>query len=497
MSEPFKRMDGMVWILPDGPNTEAYPLACFVVNDITKPRGDNTPFYCQDPSGPGRYLTKGKSKSPPGLATLSLEGYIETRFEEIENLICQSTVIITQTKSGRKDRITNWDRSWIVPGFDITNETISNLVGRDSDDPSMMSFDANANDIYRLIPFRVYRQSTSQTTAINSIFACDEDICQSEFGVRHRRGDTLYAVTDAVAGSAVGTANVLYKDSDAETSTAWTAIATDPFGTSEHILAGVCFAIDNDTSRILVFLGVTDAGNPAECSYIDRTNGVFGTWTSANIGTVNGEFVSSSKAAFALDDHNIWVGTNLGRIYFSEDGGVTWTLQENAAIHAADWSWVQFIDDRTGFAGGDADVVAITVDGGVTWSQMTATGGGDNIVTGGAFNPNQLWVGTSGGDLYFSNDGALTWDARTFAGTGVGTIDDMSWLNDHIGMISHRSAAPVSTVYMTKDGGKNWESLTTLTNVGLNKVFMVSNRLAYACGEVSGGTGVIFRMNPA
>jgi hypothetical protein len=73
----------------------------------------------------------------------------------------------------------------------------------------MMSFDANANDIYRLIPFRTYRQSTTQTTAINSIFACDEDICQSEFGVRHRRGDTLYATTDAVVGSAAGTANVL------------------------------------------------------------------------------------------------------------------------------------------------------------------------------------------------------------------------------------------------------------------------------------------------
>jgi photosystem II stability/assembly factor-like uncharacterized protein len=198
-----------------------------------------------------------------------------------------------------------------------------------------------------------------------------------------------------------------------------------------------------------------------------------------------------------LDNQNIWVGTNLGRIYFSGDSGVTWTLQENAAIHAADWQWLQFIDDRTGFAGGDADVVAVTVDGGNTWSQMTAPGNGDDITTGRAFNPNQLWVGTDGGDIFFSNDGALTWTARTFAGTGTGGIDDMSWLNDHIGMLSHRSAAPLSTVYLTKDGGKNWETVTGVTNLGLNKLFMVSNKLAYAAGEVSGGTGVILRLNPA
>lgn len=497
MAEPFKSMDGMVWVLPDGPNTQAYPLACFTVTDLTKPRGDNTPYYCQDPSGPGRYKIIGKSKSPPGLITVSLEGYIESRFAALEEILCQATVIITQTKAGRKDRLTNWSRAWVLTGFDITSESISNLVGRDTDDPAMMSFDANANDLIRLLPFRSFRQSTTQATAINSIFACDEDVCQSEFSVSHRRGDTLYATTDAAIGSATGTANVLYKDSASDESSAWAAVSVDPFGPSENISAGVCFAVDNDTSRILVFRGVTDVGNPAEAAYIERTDGVFGSaWTTVNIGTVNGEFVSSPKAAFALDSQNIWVGTNLGRIYYSENGGASWTVQEDAAIHTADWQWIQFIDPLTGFAGGDAGVVAVTTDGGVTWSQMTSPDSND-ITCGFAFNPNQFWVGDADGRIWYTRDGGITWAERNYSGSGSGTVDDMSWINDHVGMLSHRSALNVSTIYMTKDGGRIWESVPTLANAGLNKLFMVNNRLAYAAGETQGGTAVVLKLNPA
>src|SRR5690606_27178368 len=99
----------------------------------------------------------------------------------------------------------------------------------------------------------------------------------------------------------------------------------------EAISAGVCFAIDRNTRRILVFRGTTDVSAPAEAAYSDDGGT---TWTNVNIGSDNGEFVSSPKAVHAINQYNIWAGTNSGRIYFSNDGGGTWVAQEDQGIHS-------------------------------------------------------------------------------------------------------------------------------------------------------------------
>jgi len=491
MSAPFTSLEGTLFILPDGPNTVPYHLGCHMLGDVSWPKGDNTQMFCPDPSGPNRYKQVGKVKGPPGLVTLSVETDILDVADYLEDLTCPAGLIVTQMKSGGKGRVTNWRRAWVFPGFDVTTENLSNLVGKDTNDRSMRSVDANADEIISVLPLNAYRQSTSQSTAINKIFSCDELVCQSEFDTAHAKCEKLYATSDATVGSALGTANVLYKSGTG----GWTAMTSDPFATSEHVLAGVCVAVDNDTTRVIVFRGSTDAGNPAEVAYTDDDGAT--AWTTANMGSVNGEFVGHANAAYALDYNHIWAGTDGGYIYFSDDGGTTWTAQESATIHAAQWNWIQFVDENTGFAGGAADVIAVTTDGGDTWSQVTVTGDGDDILCGWAFNSRQLWIGTDGGDIWFSDDQGTTWTKRTQAAfTDTGSVEAMAWANQWVGVVAWETGA-LTTYYFTKDGGYTWETITTPTNGGVNSLFVCSTKLFFAAGEVVGSTGLIHRLAPS
>lgn len=493
-TNPLKSMEGTLWILPDGPNTDVFNLGCHMLNDVSWSKGSNTPIFCSGEQ-PNTYRTVGKIKGPPELVSLSVETDLTPVVDYLEDVLarpCEAGLLVTQVISGKKSRITNWVRGFIFPGFDVTSEGLANLVGKDTNDRSTMSVEANANEIIRVYPLKTARQSVAQATAINHIFACDEDICQSAFSTSHKKCGTLYATSDAVIGSAAGKANVLYNDGDG-----WAAVGTDPFATSEHISAGVCFPIDNDNTRILVFRGSTDVGNPAEAAYINRGPAGFGTWVQVNVGSVVGEFVSSPRAAYAVDDGHIWVGTDGGYIYFSSDGGVTWEAQEEGVITTDPINFVHFIDERNGIFGADGDVVAITSDGGATWSQTTVLGTADDVMTGWGFNAQQWWVGTNGGELWYTNDGGITWAARTQAPFhGTGSVVAMSWVNQWVGVVAWANGSSVTTYYFTKDGGRNWEAINTLINAGVNSILMCSTRQGFAVGEVQGGTGVIHTLVP-
>ena len=492
MADALTSLSVALWALPGGPNSEPRYLGCHAISSVTKPKGNNTLVHCPDPVNPRKYKVTVKTKSAPGLTTYTIETKMFKLADYLENINCPIPVIAQVTPCAPKNEFWNWDRSFLFPNSDNVQEGINNLLsGGDGEDPIMMSFDMEADDMVRIYPLAVSRdQSISETQALNSIFACDQDVCAGPCGALNEKCDTLYAVSDPVSGSASNTATVHIM-----TNGSWSAAAADPFATDEAISAGVCFAIDRSTRRILVFRGSTDAGSPAEAAYSDDAGA---TWTTANIGADNGEFVSSSKAVYAINQNNIWAGTDSGRIYFSGNGGVSWTVQEDQGIHSAAWNWVHFMDDRNGFAGGAGDIVAITTDGGDVWSQVNATGNGGDIVAGGVIDINTFWVGTDDAELFYTTDAGTTWSERSFS-IGAGTaaaVDDIRFVDNMLGFMSVRNDSAKSTLLMTRTGGFNWEIITTPTNSGVNSLAVCGPRLVYAVGEVSGSKPVIYKVQP-
>lgn len=492
--EPITSLAVSLWALPGGPNTQPRFLGCHTIGGVTKPRGNNTLIHCPDPVQPRKYKVAVKTKSAPGLTTFTIETKMFKLYDFLENLNCPIPIIAQAVSCAPKNEFWNWERSFIFINADNVQEGLSNLIsGGDDENPVMMTFDMEADDMIRVSPLRIARDlSIAETQALNHVFACDQDICAGPCGAANEKCDTLYAVGDPVAGSVLNAGTLWIMQDDT-----WTAAAADPFGVDEVISTGVCFAIDRTTRRILVFRGSTAAGAPAEAAYSDDGGA---TWTNVNIGSDNGEFVVSPHAVFALNQYNIWAGTDQGRIYFSNDGGGTWTVQEDQGIHTGRWNWVEMIDERNGWAGGAGDVIANTTDGGQVWNQVNATGQGGDITAGGIVDTNNAWVGTDDSEIFFTTDAGITWTQRVgWKGSGQagGRVDAMQFVNNMVGFMSVRNGAAQSELLMTRTGGYSWEVITTPTNAGLNSLIACGLRRVYAVGEASGGRPVVYKLQPA
>lgn len=489
--EVVRSLQVALYAQPGGPNTEPKFLGCHTIGSVTRPRGTNTLNHCPDPVNPGRYKVSSKTKAPPGLVTFTIESKVYRVFDYLENLKCPVPIIAQVTSCAPKNQFWNWDRAFIFTNADSVQEGLNNLVSGGADDNEVMqTFDMEADEMLRVVPLQVTRDlSIAEAVALNHIFACDQDICAGPCGAANEQCNTLYAVGDAVAGSATATGNV-WKMSNGN----WELTAADPFGEDENVIGGGCFALDRNTTRLLVFRGSTVVGAPAEAAYSDDGGT---TWITVNIGTTNGEYIINSGAIAVLSQNNIWVGSNLGRIYYSSDGGASWQVQENQGIHAAAWNWIHMMDDRTGFAGGVGDVIAITVDGGQVWSQVNATGNGGDITAGGVVDLLNFWVGTDDGEVFFTSDGGSTWSERNVVGSGEGRVDSIAFINNMIGYLAMRDDANKTTFLSTRNGGFSWEVIVTPTNAGINSMIPCGTNLVWAVGEVVGGKPAVYKLQPS
>jgi len=216
-------------------------------------------------------------------------------------------------------------------------------------------------------------------------------------------------------------------------------------------------------------------------------------WTTVDIGgAAEGHGATRGGGLFALDAQHIWLAGAAGYIYFSEDGGATWVVQDAGLVTAGDYTQVHFVDKSNGMAVAAAGVVAVTHNGGATWAAGGVVGAFVlNCVS--AIDANRAWVGSAGGNIYYTGDGGTTWTIRTgWVGAGVGAVTDIHFVNDHAGWMLSNTAAPIGTLFRTINGGRNWEAITTPDNDRLNALQAIDENTCYVAGEVVGaGTAFI------
>lgn len=479
----FTGEQGALWVQIGGPNTKPVFLGCHEVDDVSESLGGLNLIQCFDVNG--NYKTVRSTRDAPDPVTTSISTYIGQVVDVLEAAKCDFTIFLHQRCGGRADIFGNYDRSTVLNASAVTQITRSNLVKRDEKAASEHSFDISAQPpVLSFFKFRSQRVSISETQDITDITYCNEFRCQGPCSTAKDVCQDGVATAGPVLSSAAGTGNVLFATNGSN----FTASAADPFGTDEvpnHVL---CFEVDKITTRVIVFRATTDGANPAELAYT-QDSGV--TWTNVNIGSVNGQYITSS---FALDGNNIWVGTDDGYIYFSDDNGDTWTLQEAGVITATAINGIHFINELKGIAGGVGDVIMFTLDGGTTWSATLAnTGTGNDIGPVFMKNQDKWWVAPAG-TLYYTDDAGATWNIRSFPTSGSGTVTEIDFLNDLFGAISQDTGSN-GYVYTTIDGGFHWELVQNIpSNNGFSAVHICATDLLYAAGDASGGTGFILKV---
>lgn len=471
-----------LWIQPNGPNTEPKYLGCHGVGDVTEPFGDETLLYCPDPAQVGSFIVKNSFSGEPGGITTSIETDLRKTADYLETVgRCPVPIYIHKTSCGRRDVFTNFDRSFVLRQAKIIQRALGNLAARNggAEGETTQTFEISARFLTRIFNLEANGISIAETEDLTGIAICGETRCAGACGAEQSVGDVIYVASKALVGSAANTADVMYSLNEG----AFSGTTADPFAGGEDIQGVVCFKIGRTTTRVIVARGTTDASNPAEIAYTDD-GGV--TWTNVDVGSTDGEYVSNGHALFALDRYHIWLGTDGGRIYFSSDGGLTWTVQENAVISATDITGISFVDSSSGFAVYTGGEVASCADG-ATWGAVTSSTATATTDIH-AISAYDVWVSGSNG-LWYSKDGGTTWYQReSFA---VGAIDFL----DEIFGIAVGSASS-GAIYMTIDGGYDWQVLPTITNAGMTDVSIIDTSLAYVVGKASGGTGFIAKLTP-
>jgi photosystem II stability/assembly factor-like uncharacterized protein len=305
-------------------------------------------------------------------------------------------VIVTDSASGAKPKpyfTTNGGVTWTVAAA---------LPGANDDDLSAV-IRVHINNTVRTITSK-----TGVTTTQGQIFYSDND------GVSW----TTVSVGGATAGHGATYGKGLF------------AFPYDPYFIWMATFAGYIYkSVDGGATWTAKDSGVVTTGNYKCIHFADKQYGVAGavgdiiaitnnggdSWSAATAVGTGGDIISCAR----LDKNRIWVGTDDGDLFYSLDGGTTWTQRTSFAntdvgqvrsMHWLDkWNGV-FVSNTAGPVGS----FFRTHDGGYTWKQYT-----NNVTNAGL---NSVWM-TSANLMYAvgqpTGGTAVVYKANNSIQTGV------------------------------------------------------------------------------
>jgi len=194
-----------------------------------------------------------------------------------------------------------------------------------------------------------------------------------------------------------------------------------------------------------------------------------------------------------------------GYISKSDDGGLSWTLQETTEP----MTYVRFCDENVGMAVGGIETILLTEDSGATWTAPAATPGntGITITCCQRISRNVLWIGYDDGELWYSLDGGASWSQREFRLPADCahldfTINDLMFFDAFHGAFLFDYKGPLSVVseaiYITNNGGRSWEMYESdSTAFAWNACWVCGYDRAYAVGDATGALGQIDLIEPS
>ena len=497
MSENFSADMGFLWAQTD-PNTEPLPLGCHDVADIAQPQGAVTLRYCPDPSGPGKWEVAQRRQGPPAEVTTTVTTYFGKVADWLQKIKCFAALYVHQSTCGARNLFGNYDAGNQLYEPFFTNKSKSNLAMRETNDASEQSFDLSAAPpLQEYWKLSLTSLVTASVIGFNDIAICGEDLCWGACG------PSSEACDDLCVGAGIGADNV---ECTSDGGATWTATALDPFLITESVASLVCFPVDRGVIRRLAACGVTKVAGGPEVSYSDDDGA---TWTGVTVDALAvGAIFVAGGALWAVDMYHIWGVTDDGAIYFSSDGGVSWT--EQATANVAILHHIHFCDEYNGLAVGATNAILSTKDGGAHWTIETGPAAQAAVTAGSCtiLDPYRWWVGYDDGTLWFTNDAGTTWTQRVLAmpagAASVDAINDQSWFNHFHGCLAvdyTAGANNMGAIYRTVNGGYDWEIIAIPTAFDaadtINSVVMCDPNKIYAVGGLENALGTIFTAQPS
>jgi photosystem II stability/assembly factor-like uncharacterized protein len=160
----------------------------------------------------------------------------------------------------------------------------------------------------------------------------------------------------------------------------------------------------------------------------------------------------------------VFVATQIGGVFRSDDGGGTWAAFNNGLGSVVPLLGVAFTD--IAFNPNDGAVIYVatrnnriykSINAGDSWSLLGPSPRSVRRLSVSRINPNTLYAGTFGTGVYRSTNGGSNWSA-----VNTGLVDqDIYSIAVHPNDSSTILAGTPTGVYRTIDGGASWQSGTT------------------------------------
>jgi photosystem II stability/assembly factor-like uncharacterized protein len=164
------------------------------------------------------------------------------------------------------------------------------------------------------------------------------------------------------------------------------------------------------------------------------------------------------------------------------DAGNSWSLAPGGGFTAWDFFDGFMLNQNTGWAVGDNQLLCKTTDGGDNFMVYEWNGYQDftGIRIGGVYATSDLnvWAVADSGVVFRTIDGGTYWSRISIAGI-EDNLTDICFVNTNTGYIAGYNGK----IFKTTDGGNTWIQEPQLTSNNLNDIFFLSENLGWAVGD--------------
>lgn len=418
------------------------------VDTGTKPLGDITPIYINDPDQYNKYLEVGQIRGSAGRVTTQLiEKMPIELISTIDRLARQRLTFDVHVQFGEcydpKD-IRQFSKGIVyefATGTSYDNEALIAIDdGEDAEIRETLAI--SAMESYSYVPM-AYREKLSETVIVEI-----SDVAIKRSRDCNDQDDAplpMFAVSESAAGSA-GTGPYVYWSLDNGAS--WDGHEVDTL-TSDEKASGIDIVGD------YIVVVSEDAGSYSyteiEDFYFPDEVGFDPDWTELTTGLVDNPLAISSAglAAFVCGD--------AGYIYKIEEPaeGAT-VLDEAEASGAQSLNAIDAMNSKYIVAVGNAGTIVFSTDGeSFSASPSSPVGVGVNLNAVAMRYQDEWWVGGDDGTVYMTWDAGVHWQQVTMPGTTPTAINAIGWSSHSIGYIAG-VVGGVARVWRTVCGGIKW-----------------------------------------
>jgi photosystem II stability/assembly factor-like uncharacterized protein len=423
--------------------------SCLIAGSVEQAFGDIERIECPDPDEYGGFIEVGTIRGAEERPTTSLTGRyasdIASELLQLAKIKCASDVQIHFGSCEDPSDFNNFSKAIVLEEAFLTNVSTEELGAIESGGQAAIneSADLAAKSWYEVLPLTFSERAGSVVTVevVDITFAdkigCGE--CEDE-------GDgceKIYGITVTAGGSPGTPADCVYS---LDGGTTWYAEDIDGLaandGSAIAVIGTYVVGFSNASESLLYLLKSELNGTGPE-----------GTWTEVATG-----FVASSgpNDAWSVGTKAFIVGDG-GYIYATEDPTAGVTVLDAGVATAQDLSAVHALSKEMAVAVGAAGAVVYTLDG-TTWTAVTAPAA-EVLQAVWMKSKKEWWVGSASGNLWYTTDSGATWTAKSFSGSGAGSVHDIAFATDSVAYLSHSTATPAGRILRSYDGGYTWNVL--------------------------------------